>query len=227
VSLLDEVLDAHGGLEAWRSVASVEAELRSGGVALASRFAGRPFRNYRMSVATAEPQAVIEPYPRPGSRGVFEGDVVRIESDVGDTLAERRDPRRLFPGGRRRLWWDRLDALYFAGYALWNYFTTPLLLTRDGIELNEEGRTLRATFPEGFPTHSREQTFRVDEHGLIVRLDYTAEVFGAWARAKHICCDHREFDGLVLPTRRRVTPRGSPFPLLVRIDVDAVSVNRA
>jgi hypothetical protein len=51
-------------------------------------------------------------------------------------------------------------------------------------------------------------------------------VFGAWARAKHVCSDHQKFDGLVFPTRRRVTPRGLPGPMLVWIDVDSVSVNR-
>jgi hypothetical protein len=226
VSLLDEVLDAHGGLDGWQSVTAVEAELRSGGFALGSKFAGRPFRSYRMSVSLAEPRTVIEAYPAAGSRGVFEAGAVRIESAAGQTLAERRDPRRLFPGGRRLLWWDRLDALYFAGYALWNYFTTPLLLTRDEVELRADGRLLHATFAEGFPTHSREQTFHINERGLIVRHDYTAEVFGGWAKAKHMASQHREFDGLMFPTRRRVTHRSSPIPLLVRIDVDAVRVSR-
>jgi hypothetical protein len=226
VSLLDEVLDAHGGLDSWESVTAVEAELRSGGFALGSKFAGGPFRSYRMTVSPTGPRTVIEPYPAAGSRGVFDADAVRIESDAGETLAERPDPRRMFPGGRRLLWWDRLDALYFAGYALWNYFTTPLLLMRDEVKLREEGRLLHATFAEGFPTHSREQAFHIDERGLIVRHEYTAEVFGGWAKAKHIASQHREFDGLMFPTRRRVTHRSSPFPLLVRIDVDAVRVSR-
>jgi hypothetical protein len=226
VSLLEKVLEAHGGLERWHSVIAIEADLRSGGFALASKFAAGPFRSYRMTVTPAEPRTLVEPYPEARRRGVFEGDVVRIESDAGETLAERRDPRRLFPGVRRRLWWDRLDALYFGGYALWNYFTTPLLLTRDEVELREEGRQLHAKFND-LPTHSREQVFHVSDRGLIVRHDYTAEVFGGWAKAKHICSQHREFDGLVFPTRRRVTHRSSPLPLLVRIDVDAVRVNRA
>jgi hypothetical protein len=169
---------------------------------------------------------VLEPYPKPGRRGVFEPDRVRIETDDGGVLADRADPRRGFPGIRRRVWWDRLDALYFAGYALWNYLTTPLLLTRDGVRVQAEGRTLHASFPPGLPTHSPEQAFHVDEHGLIVRLDYTAEVFGRWAKAQHECSAHQTFDGLVFPTRRRVTPPGRRWPMLVWIDVDGLRLIR-
>jgi hypothetical protein len=169
------------------------------------------------------PHVVIAPYP--GGHGVFEGDSVRLETPTGD-LVERRDSMRArFPGVRRRLRWDPLDALYFAGYALWNYFTTPLFLTR-ALELTEDGPRLNATFPADVPTHSRRQTFHFDEQGRLARIDYTAEVFGKWARAKHVCTRHREFDGLIYPTRRKVTPRGVPAPALVWIDTDEVSVLR-
>jgi hypothetical protein len=225
VSLLEQALEAHGGLERWRTAEEVVAELRSGGFALASKLVAGPLRRYEARASVAEPRTVLDPYPSPGQRGVFAGDQVWIESaDSGERLARRSDPRRLFPGLRRRVWWDRLDALYFAGYALWNYLTTPYLLTRPGVEVREEGRHLHVTFPPQLPTHSREQTFQLDEQGLIVRHDYTAEVFGGWAKAKHECHEHRQFDGLVFPTRRRVTPRNLPFPTLVWIEVDSVRV---
>ncbi len=226
MALLDHVLEAHGGLEGWQAIDHVAADLRSGGFGLASKLAAGPFHRYTTTVAAHEPRTVIEPYPEPGVRGIFAGDRVRLESSDGHTVAERAEPRRLFPGFRRRLWWDRLDALYFAGYALWNYLTTPLLLTSEGVELREQGRELHVTFPRCLPTHSREQIFYVDEKGLIVRLDYTAEVFGRWARAKHVCSAHERFGGLVFPTRRRVTLRGLARPILVWIDVDAVRLRR-
>jgi hypothetical protein len=224
VSLLDEVLAAHGGVDAWSSARELTVQLRSGGLALRSKFAGGPFRRYEARIDLDEPRAVLTPYPAPGRRGIFERHRVAIESDAGEPVAERDEPRALFPRGRRRLWWDRLDALHFAGYALWNYFTTPLLLTRDGVELREEGRTLHATFPPELPTHSREQAFHFDERGFLTRHDYTAEVFGGWARAHHASWGHRSFDGLVFPTHRRVTPAGRRLPVLVWIEVDSVQV---
>jgi len=223
MSLLDEVLAAHGGREAWESARDVTADLRSWGLALKMKRADAPFRRYRARVSVGDPRTVISPYP--GGVGVFERDAVWIETAEGAVVERRECMRRRFPGLRRRLWWDPLDALYFAGYALWNYFNTPLLLTRCDVE--ERHGALRVRFPPDVPTHSRTSVFHFDERRLLTRLDYTAEVFGKWARGKHMCSAHRTFDGLVFPTVRRVTLRGTPGPVLVAIDVDDASVSRA
>jgi hypothetical protein len=222
VSLLDEVLAAHGGREAWESAREVTAEMRGGGIALAMKGAHRPFRQYEVTVSIHEPRAVVSPYP--GGRGVYERNSVWIESESGEVIERRDDMRRRFPGGRRRLYWDKLDGLYFAGYALWNYFATPLLLTR--CETRERGRSLLVRFPPEVPSHAPTTLFTFGADGLLTRLDYTAEVFGQWARAKHLCSEYRTFDGLVYPTVRRVTPRRLRGPVLVALDVDDVSVSR-
>jgi hypothetical protein len=113
-------------------------------------------------------------------------------------------------GLRRNLRWDALDAAYFAGYAWWNYLSTPMLLTRDGVtvtecdtwpEAGEQWRRLQVSFPPDIHTHSRRQTFYIDAAGLIRRHDYVAHPIGGWAHAAHYCADHRRFAGLVFPTR--------------------------
>jgi hypothetical protein len=83
---------------------------------------------------------VAEPFPRDGERGVFEPGAARIETADGEVLESRSDPRPRFfglTGLRRKLRWDAVDSAYFAGYAMWNYLTTPLLLTRDGVAVAE------------------------------------------------------------------------------------------
>lgn len=130
--LLRRALDGHGGRERWEAASEASAHIRCSGVALRSKLAAGPLREYDATVSVKEPRTVIEPYPSPGLRGVFEGDRVRIEdAATGATLSERANPRERFPGGMRTVRWDRLDALYFAGYALWNYLTFPYLLTHD------------------------------------------------------------------------------------------------
>ena len=159
---------------------------------------------------------MLAPYPKPGQRGVLDHNSVRIESDSGDVLAERADPRAAIRRLRRNFWWDDLDLLYFAAYALWGYMSAPFIFRRPGFELEEvepwreDGEVwhgFQVRFPEDVPAHSREQRYYLDQRGLIRRNDYTAEVFGSWAKATHYCWDHKEFSGLVVPTRRKAMPR--------------------
>jgi hypothetical protein len=212
----------------------VAAHLRLGGIAFPLRFQRGALADYTGEVSTREPQAVLSPYPEPGQRGVFERDRVRIESDDGALIAERADPRAAF-GGRRNLWWDDLDLLYFAGYALWGYVGAPFIFTRPGYLVEEEEpwregdetwEGIRVTFPADVPAHSRQQSYWFGSDGLIRRNDYTAEVFGGWAKAAHYCWDYREFGGFMVPTRRRAMPRAGRRPVrfvtMVSIAIDDV-----
>lgn len=241
MNLLEEVLEAHGGVERWSTTKRITARERVGGLLPRTRMPGNRFADAKVTVDVDERRVSFDPFPGPGRIGVFEPGQVRIETADGEVLESRIDPRRSFSGLaglRRNLRWDALDAAYFAGYAMWNYLTTPLLLTRQGVEVREGGpwresgepwRRLEVSFAPGLDTHSARQTFYVDAGGLIRRHDYTAEVVSGWARAAHYVDGHREFDGLVFPTRRRVVPRGRRNrslrgPTLVWIELDEVSV---
>jgi hypothetical protein len=241
-ALLDEVLKAHGGLERWRAARTISGRVRSGGLLIRTRVPGNRFADYRATVDVHRPCTVMDPFPENGQRGVFEGGAARIETDAGDVVASRDDPRPAFfgrAGLRRNLRWDALDSAYFAGYALWNYLTTPLLLCRDGVEVSEgdaweeEGerwRRLEAAFPAGLDTHSDRQSFYFDAQGRLRRHDYVAEVVGGWARAAHYCAEHVRAGGLVFPTRRWVRPirpgnRSLPFPTLVWLELSELHVD--
>ena len=211
--LLDEALAAHGGADALDGVEALEVELRGGGLAFETHglAAGAGFR---ASVDPHRPRATFTDFLRVGRNATFTPERVTLGDEARD------DPRRRL--GTLHPRWDHMDLAYFCGYALWNYLTTPWLLTRARTE-EMPGRRLRAEFPDDVPTHSRVQTFHFDERGLLTRLDYTAYVFGAWARAAHLCHDHRRFGPIVTPTRRRVTPRVAgrvvPEPTLVHIHI--------
>jgi hypothetical protein len=237
MKLLDEVLEAHGGAARWDAARRVRARARSGGFLLRTRVPGTRFADYALTVDLDERRTVFDPFPEPGVRGVFERGSVRLERADGEVIATRAEPRKLFfgrPGLRRSFRWDPLDATYFAGYAMWNYLSFPLLLTRPEATVREiepwRGlRRLEADFDKALETHSPRQSFYFDSRGLLVRHDYVAEVVGRWAKAAHLCADHVTADGLVFPTRRRVLPIGpgnrpAPFPTMVWIGLTDLRV---
>jgi hypothetical protein len=241
VTLLEEVLEAHGGVERWQRTGRLSARVHTGGLLPRTRMPGNRFADVRATAWPHEWRISIAPFPAHGQLGVFERGEVRIETDDGEVLASRADPRRSFSGLarlRRNLRWDALDSIYFAGYANLNYVTTPFLLAGDGFEVSEGEpwdeagevwQRLEVVFPDGLDTHSRHQTFYFDAMRLLRRHDYVAEPVGRWARAAHYCDEHARAGGLVFPTRRRVRPigpgnRALGFPTLVSLDLSEVAV---
>jgi hypothetical protein len=239
-ALLDGVLAAHGGLDRWQAVKALTAHGRFGGL-LRTRFPGNRMANVNVRVELAEQRAVFYGFPQQDRQAVFDRGDVRVETNDGELIDARRKPRDAFTGLsglRRNFRWDALDAAYFAGYAWWNYLSSPMLLTRDDVtvtesdtwrEAGQQWRRLDVRFPPNIHTHSQRQTFYVDDAGLIRRHDYVAEPIGRWARAAHYCDDHHRFGGLVFPTRRRARAqvpggRSLPQPILVALDIDEIEV---
>jgi hypothetical protein len=237
-ALLDLVIGRYGGMSLWRSCDQLTATISAGGPVFASRFSFVGRQRRRVIVSTKTPRTVFEDYPRPGRLGIFTPDRVWIESESGEHIAEQQSPRAAFGSLRRHVWWDHLDFLYFAGYATWNYLTTPFLLARTGVhtfeidpwmEHGESWRRLEVHFPEDIPTHSSSQVFYFDTDLRLRRCDYDPEVYASWARAAHYCSGYETFSGLLIPTRRKVLARrpdntSLSWPALLRITIGDVSL---
>jgi hypothetical protein len=224
-SLINQVLEAYGGEARWQAARSVEACVSASGWAFRLKFQ-HPDDHIAVSLTVGRPLARYTPATPMGMTAVLDGQSVRLEDDAGKVVESRDDPARFFPYGRRALWWDALDRAYFSAYALWNYLTFPSLLLRPDITWTElPGSRLEGRFPASLPTHSELQTFYIDPaSGRLLRHDYTAKVFGNWAKAANVVLEHGTSDGIPYPSRRRVTPVGSggrplPGPVLVDIDI--------
>ena len=240
IELLDLALLAHGGLERWQQAMTIHAGVAVGGIALTRRQQGEIFADTEATVDVQRQHVVFADLTGPGRRGVYTPGHVAIEDADGTVLQERRRPREAFTGLDQTSAWDQLHALYFGGYALWNYLTTPYLLTFPGVqaeevkpwdEAGERWRRLRVTFPRDIATHSTEQTFYFDQSGLLRRHDYRVEIQGkAPALSAHYTEAHRTVSGLVFPTHRYVVPTADdntslPGPVLLSIDLAGITVS--
>lgn len=234
-------MEAGGGADRWQRATAIQARVRTGGLLVRTRVPGNRFSDYRLTVDVQQPRAVIDPFPREGLRGVFDDGSVRIEDREGGIVSSRARPRPQFfglAGLRRNIRWDAMDSVYFGGYAMWCYLTTPYLLTREGVHVeegapwHEGGETwsrLNVVFPPEIDTHSPRQTYYFDADGNLRRHDYVAQVVGWWARAAHYCTDPVVAGGLTFPTRRWVVPIGPgnrplPLPTLVSIQLTDLRV---
>lgn len=233
-ALLETVIAAHGGRPRWQAVERIEARLSSAGLAFSLHLQARALEGLRLTLRPHAREVTLHGYGGPGWRGIWVPDQVRLLDPQGDLVTRRIEPRAMFSRLDRQVRWDRLDLLYFAGYALWNYLSFPFILEEPGVSLLESSAPDRlvARFDASLPTHSAVQTFHLDAAGLLTRHDYTADVIGRWARAANFCLASDVVEGLRFYTRRRVYPRllGDavlPFPTLVWIELAEVSVRFA
>jgi hypothetical protein len=233
--LRDFAIAAHGGLERWTELTTVTAHLRCGGVTFPLKGQDGVLDDVNVRVELHRQFASHFPFTKPGLRTAFTTERVAIETDAGEVLEERANPRDSFAGHVLVTPWDKLQLAYFAGYTIWTYLTAPFSFAAPGFRTEElaacqeDGRTwrrLKVTFPDQIATHCKEQTFYFDSDGLLKRHDYTAEVIGA-GPAAHYCAEYQEVNGIMVPTKRRVYAIDNDGtvntePLLVSIDLDQI-----
>jgi hypothetical protein len=226
--LLERVVNAYGGEQRWSRATAVETRISMGGLML--RLKGHPaasLSNMRARTEIAHPSVRVEPIDADGNVGVLDGQTVRLETPGGRTLDERPNVRQTLTRGKKLLRWDRLDACYFIGYTQWSYNAFPALLWRDDVTWRKASdNTFEVEFAPELPTHSAVQLFHIDPTtGLLRGMEYTAEVFGGFAKAAHVVETHGDSDGIPYPSRRRIWSRkkdGSPRtsgPLMISLDV--------
>jgi hypothetical protein len=232
--LVTAAVEAHGGLERYRRFGSATAHLRVGGSLWGLKGREGILARTAVRLDLRRQGASHHPFTSPRLRTCFTPHRVAVETCTGEVTAERYDPRASFPSDVRAPW-DDLHVAYFAGYAMWTYLTSPFTFASPGFraverspvtEQGESWRRLEVTFPDHIATHCREQIFYFDANGLLRRHDYTPEVINA-GHAAHYVTGYKEFDGIMVPTRRRVYRRGEDGTVLrdvelVTIDVESV-----
>ena len=234
--LLAAVLEAHGGIEQWNKIKTIEATYNLSG----QLFSSVGYPNYYQPTITIDPHSPKSVFTglgdNPNQRWVWTPHKVWIETLDGGVLQTLANPRASIAGLAPGTNWNDLHLLYFNGYATWNYLTAPFSFTLPGFSTreleshHEQGvtwRVLEVTFPNDFPTHNKVQRFFFDEKFNLRRLDYAPDVLGS-APASQYIFDSHEVNGLSFPTLRRVVPQshtGIYGPRLVLIDIIKIVVN--
>jgi hypothetical protein len=208
MALLDEAIEASGGVEHWNSLKQFTLQLSIDG-ALFSRFdqAGQ-FKNMVAEGSTRSQSVRFAGFADSGKCGLYQPDCVSIETPEGAVLRSWRSPRLALPDRADQTPSADLYLIFVCGVSIWNYLTTPFLLARPDVRIeelpprHEQGQTwrrLHAVFPQDLVTHSPEQTFYFDYEGLQRRTDY--DLLGA--KVAEYSWAYQAFDGIVVPTLRR------------------------
>jgi hypothetical protein len=220
-------LKAYGGEAVWRDAVSVESTVTVEGLLFQLKGLNIP-PHAKITVDVQRPHTVIDPVDQAGDTGVLDGFSVTILSPSGTILEQRPDAREHLQNASISTKWDRLNLVYFLGYAFWGYYSLPRQLTRTDIEWTElADGLLQADFGTNLPVHSRIQRFWFDKKtGLLKRNDYTPVAASRDARAAHVVFEHGVSNGIPYPSKRRVKMSLGqygwvlPFPDFITIDVE-------
>ncbi len=220
-------LKAYGGEAVWRDAVTVESTVTVGGLLFQLKGINIP-PHAKITVDVQRPHTVIDPVDQSGDTGVLDGFSVMILSPNGTILEQRADAREHLQNASVSTRWDRLNLVYFLGYAFWGYFSLPHQLLRTDIAWTElTDGLLQADFGTDLPVHSRIQRFWFDKKtGLLKRNDYTPEAASRDARAAHVIFEHGVSNGIPYPAKRRVKMSLGqygwvlPFPDFITIDVE-------
>jgi hypothetical protein len=236
MALLDEVLEANGGMDRWRYVQQFTVHMSIGGALLAQKGNADLLKEI-VANGTIETQSVrLTGLGAPDRCVTYRPHRVAIERSDGTVLLTRSDPRAALLQDAQDAPWDDLDLVYFSGLSVWNCLAIPFLLAHPKIRMEElapwrdgvgEWRRLRAIFPPSIATHSSAQTFYFDSDRLQRRADYQLVAAGRPLVADYSSA-HQKFSGITVPTLRRsleIGHDGAVVPRPALIDIESFDVS--
>ncbi len=234
-TLIEQILEAHGGLARWKSHDRLSAHLSQGGILWPLKGHGGMLDEVDVTIDLKRQWTSHAPFGAADRRTAVTPRRAAIETADGTVVDALDDPRASFAGFGLETPWSDLQLAYFVGYAMWNYLTLPFAFAEPGFafeelpaweENGERWHRLRVTFPDTIATHSRVQTFYVGADFRLRRHDYDVDINGG-TPAVHYFSDYATVDGVNLATRhliyvRNPDGRHATDPLVVSIVVSAV-----
>jgi hypothetical protein len=217
--LLDFVTTAHGCIQRWVAAKSVWADVDIYGPTFEAKGQDKLLGPCNVSAWTNRQHVTLRS-EQSGHTVVFDGalDRVVVTSSRGQTIEVLDRPRESMLDLKPTDAWTAAQAGYFVGYGMWSYLLEPYLLHWPGVqsreidpwhERGETWRRLEVTFPNSLATHETTYVYYFDSRtGLQQRMDYAPEVLGG-RPASHYTFEHRFWDGVPVPSARRILVRDS------------------
>src|SRR5262245_18904260 len=89
MKLLNDIIEAHGGINRWKQFSQIEAQIVSGGNFFAMKGVPQDDTPRQMTVWLHEQKASVHPFGSPNQRSNFLSSRVAIETLDGKVVAER------------------------------------------------------------------------------------------------------------------------------------------
>lgn len=237
-ALVENIMEAHGGLQCWAMLQKVEADIVSNGMLFDIHELPRD------KVAKHVEAGLHEQYLNASNVGPlrhrirFSSTGIALVAENGTVLRERTGTPAYLENMLRGGKWDMLDKAWFDCCAWWTILTLPFCLTMPGCDVKripsieqggEEWSGIRVLFPLHMATYSPEHDFYFDKDFLLRRYDYCLDIarFNRFKTAQ-FTYNFIESAGIKLPAKVRAYKKdGNGVPdydmLMIGFDISNVS----
>ena len=113
--LLDNIVEARGGLNRWNELQTVSAHLIQGGALWTAKGQQGVLDDVFVTARLHEEWASHHPFGARDRRSVFTPERVAIQTDDGTVIEEIEQPRASFTGHTLQTPWTTLQLAYFVG----------------------------------------------------------------------------------------------------------------
>jgi hypothetical protein len=199
--LLDDALQARGGLDRWRRLRRFTVHLSIEG-ALFNRMHGRTLMKDMVVEGGVHEQALeITGFTAPDRRALYRPDHVALERSDGQILAERRAPAAKLRRLLKARTWDELLLTFYCGSLIRHYLDIPFVLADADVVVSEDNQisALRVRFPERLAAHTAESTLYFDTEAQISRQEYAA-LHAQRTSIAQIYSGYQRYSGILVPT---------------------------
>jgi hypothetical protein len=235
MTLLDEVIQASGGLERWRQLRRFTAHLSIGG-ALCERMHGSgSVKDVVVEGGVHEQALEITGFTGPDRRALYRPDWLALERSDGELLKERRGTAAEFRRDLNAGAWDELLLAFYCGSLIRSYLDVPFVLADADVPVSELAptsacdkglRLLHARFPERLAAHSAENTFYFDSQALLRRQEHSAPQEDG-TRVARMFSGHQRYSGIIVPTLCRLLRKKKDGAMIARpacVDIEIFDV---
>lgn len=235
-NLLDLAIEAHGGMERWKKVKSINAEMSITGAIWYVKSRPDVLKSVFIEAETQKERLVML-FSGEDKKTIFEPELISIRLGADDEYQHWNSPKKSFAGHALDTPWQDVHVAYFSGEAVWTYLTSPFLYTYPGFltkeiepweENGEVWRRLKIIFPDNIASHTKEQVSYFGPDGLLRRHDYTVDILGG-ATGANYASGYQNINGIMIASDRKIFAyQGNDHdvikdPLLVSIEMSSIS----
>jgi hypothetical protein len=208
MALLDDAIEARGGLALWNRLKRFTLQLSIAGELITRANGSTRFKDIVAEGYIRNELVRFTGFSGPDVCGVYRPSHVTIEDPDGEVLRAWRPAYSTFTSHAYEAPDEELYLISLCGLAVWQALATPFVLSHPDavieelspwLEQGQLRRRIRAELPPISNTRFHEQTLYFDATGLQRRTDH--DLYGL--RVADYSWAHQEFDGIVVPTLRR------------------------